>query len=150
MASEVPPNDIINNRDTTGRIAKWAIEILPFDISYKPRRAIKSQVLADFVAEWTEADFVAEWTEAELPKEYGTYSNWIMHFDGSKMLAGLGAGVVLMSPTGDTVQYVLQIMYTDSNNAAEYDALLHGLQMAISMGIQCLEVRGIQTSQYPK
>ena len=36
------------------------------------------------------ADFVAEWTEAELPKEYVAYSNWIMHFDGSKMLAGLG------------------------------------------------------------
>ena len=65
-----------------------------------------------------------------------------MHFDGSKMLAGLGAGVVLTSPTGDTIQYVLQIMYMDSNNAAEYEALLHGLRMAISMGIQRLEVRG--------
>ena len=91
VASEVPLNEIINNRDATGRIAKWAIELLPFDIIYKPRRAIKSQV----------ADFVAEWTEAELPKEYGTYSNWIMHFDGSKMLAGLGASVVLTSPTRD-------------------------------------------------
>ena len=50
-----------------------------------------------------------------------------MHFDCSKMLAGLGAGVVLTSPTGDTVQYVLQILYTDSNNAAEYEALLHAL-----------------------
>ena len=89
VASEVPLNDIINNRDAMGRIAKWAIELLPFDITYKPRRAIKSQELADFVAEWT---------EAELPKEYGVYSNWIMHFDGSKMLAGLGAGVVLTSP----------------------------------------------------
>src|SRR3954454_1006362 len=78
VASEVPLNDIINNRNATGRIAKWAIELLPFDITYKPRRAIKSQVLADFVAKWT---------EAELPKEYDTYSNWIMHFDGSKMLA---------------------------------------------------------------
>ena len=58
------------------------------------------------------------------------------------MLAGLGAGVVLTSPTGDTVQYVLQIMYTDSNNAAEYEALLHGLRMVVSMGIQRLEVRG--------
>ena len=65
-----------------------------------------------------------------------------MHFDGSKMLAGLGVGVVLTSPTGDTVQYVLQILYTDSNNAAEYEALLHGLRMAVSMGIQCLEVCG--------
>ena len=73
------------------------------------------------------ADFVAEWTEAELPKEYDTYSNCVMHFDGSKMLAGLGAGVILTSPTGDTVQYILQILYTDSNNAAKYEALLHGL-----------------------
>ena len=75
VASKVPLNDIINNRDPTGRIAKWAIELLPFDIIYKPRRAIKSQVLADFVAEWT---------EAKLHKEYGAYSNWIMHFVGSK------------------------------------------------------------------
>ena len=65
-----------------------------------------------------------------------------MHFDGSKMLVGQGAGVVLTSPTGDTVQYLLQILSTDSNNAAEYEALLHGLRMAISMGIQCLEVCG--------
>src|ERR687892_1051356 len=52
------------------------------------------------------------------------------------------AGVVLTSPTGDTVRCVLQIMYTDSNNAAEYEALLHGLRMAVSMGIKRLEVRG--------
>src|SRR3989337_1080118 len=133
LASEVPLNDIINNRDATGRIAKWAIELLPFEITYKPRRAIKSQVLADFVAEWT---------EAELPKEYSTSSNWVMYFDDSKMLAGLGAGVILTSPTGDSVRYVLQIMYTDFNNAAEYEALLHGLRIAVSMGIQRLEVRG--------
>ena len=56
VASEVPLNDIINNRDAIGRIAKWAIELLSFDITYIPRRAIKSQVLADFIAEWIEAE----------------------------------------------------------------------------------------------
>jgi ribonuclease HI len=65
-----------------------------------------------------------------------------MYFDGSKMHAGLGAGVVLMSPIGDNIRYVLQIMYMDSNNAAEYKALLHGLWMAVSMGVQNLEVQG--------
>ena len=65
VASEVPLNDIINNRDATGLMAKWAIELLPFDNIYKPRRAIKSQVLANFIAEWI---------EAELPKEYDAYS----------------------------------------------------------------------------
>ena len=47
----------------------------------------------------------------------------------------------MTSPTGDTVQYVLQILYTDSNNAAKYETLLHGFRMAVSMGIQRLEVR---------
>ena len=59
------------------------------------------------------------------------------------MLVGLGEGVVLTSPTGDTIQYVLQILYIDSNNAAKYEALLHGLRKAVSMGIQRLEVRGV-------
>ena len=66
------------------------------------------------------------------------------------MLTGLGVGVILTSPTGDTIQYVLQILYTDSSNATEYEALLHGLRMAVSMGIQRLEVRGDSNSQYLK
>ena len=65
-----------------------------------------------------------------------------MYFDGSKMLVGLGAGVIFTLPTGDTVRYVLQIMYTNSNNAAEYEALLHGLRMVVTMGIQHLELCG--------
>lgn len=48
----------------------------------------------------------------------------------------------MTSPIGDTVSCVLQILYTDSNNAAEYEALLHGLRMAVSMGIQHLQVHG--------
>ena len=43
--------DFINNRDATGRVVKWAMELLPFEIVYKPHRAIKSQVLAGFLAE---------------------------------------------------------------------------------------------------
>jgi ribonuclease HI len=65
-----------------------------------------------------------------------------MYFDDSKMLVGLGAGVILTSPIGDNIRYVLQIMYTNSNSAAEYEALLHGLRMAVSMGVHRLEVRG--------
>ena len=61
-----------------------------------------------------------------------------MYFDGSKMLAGLGVGVILTSPTSDTMKYVIQIMYTNSNKGAKYEALLHGLRMAVSG----LQVRG--------
>lgn len=60
VTSEVPPNDIINNRDATGHIAKWAIELLLFEIVYKPRQAIKSHALSDFLTEWMEVELPGE------------------------------------------------------------------------------------------
>jgi hypothetical protein len=46
--------EILNNREATRKIAKWAIELSMYDIVYKPRTAIKAQALSDLVAEWTE------------------------------------------------------------------------------------------------
>jgi ribonuclease HI len=59
-----------------------------------------------------------------------------MNFDGSKMLGGLGAGVIFTSPKGDKLQYMLQIYFHASNNVAEYEALVHGLKMAKEIGIR--------------
>src|SRR3954451_25036778 len=55
---------------------------------------------------------------------------WVMHFDGSKLLNGSGAGVILQSPKGDKLHYVLQIHFKATNNMAEYEALIHGLRVA--------------------
>ena len=59
-----------------------------------------------------------------------------MFFDGSKMLNGAGAGIVLVSPRKDEMRYVLQIHIPATNNEAEYEALLYGLRMAISLGVK--------------
>jgi ribonuclease HI len=59
-----------------------------------------------------------------------------MNFDGSKMLRGLGASVVLTSPKGDKLQYVLQMHFHVSNNVTEYEALVHGLKLAKEIGIR--------------
>jgi ribonuclease HI len=63
-----------------------------------------------------------------------------MYFDGSLKLEGVGAGVLLISPKGEQLKYVLQIFWKVSNNKAEYEALLHGLRLAISLGIKRLVV----------
>src|SRR5664279_2272576 len=126
VVSKAPLGDIINNADATGHVAKWGIELATFDIKYQPRTAIKSQALVDFVADWTEA-----MEKTPLPEsEY-----WIMHFDGSKMKEGSGAGVVPRSPKRDTMSYVLQIHFNATNNVAEYEALLHGLHIAKDIGV---------------
>jgi ribonuclease HI len=65
-----------------------------------------------------------------------------MYFDGSLKLEGAGAGVLLISPMGEQLKYVLQIFWKVSNNEAEYEALLHGLRLAASLGIKRLLVYG--------
>jgi hypothetical protein len=54
VVSSFPLGEIIQCREASGRIAKWAVEIMGETISFAPRKAIKSQVLADFVAEWVD------------------------------------------------------------------------------------------------
>jgi len=52
--SSFPLGEVIQNREATGRIVKWALELMGQGVTYAPRTAIKSQVLAGFVAEWTQ------------------------------------------------------------------------------------------------
>jgi ribonuclease HI len=63
-----------------------------------------------------------------------------MYFDGSLKLRGGGAGVLFISPKGEQLKYVLQILFEVSNNEAEYEALLHGLRLAVSLWIKLLLV----------
>ena len=54
VVSSFPLGEIIRNPDAAGRIAKWSVELMGETLAYAPRKAIKSQILADFVAEWTD------------------------------------------------------------------------------------------------
>jgi hypothetical protein len=80
---------IICNRDANGRIVKWSVELGEFEIEFCPRQAIKLQILADFVSEWT---------EIQMPPPKERPKHWIMYFDGALNLEGTGAGVLLISP----------------------------------------------------
>jgi ribonuclease HI len=102
-------------------------------IDFKPRTAIKSQALVDFMAEWR---------ENQIPTLVDKPEHWTMYFDGSLKLDGGGAGVLFISPRGEQLKYVLQMLWEVSNNEAEYAALLHGLRLAISLGIKQLLVYG--------
>jgi hypothetical protein len=102
-----------------------------YDIVYKPRTSIKAQALSNFVAEWTEAQTSPK--EREL--EY-----WTINFDVSLQLQSVGAEILVTSPKGDSFKYVLQMHFLASNNADEYEALLHGLRITMTLGICRLKV----------
>jgi hypothetical protein len=72
-----PIGDILHNKEAIGRIAKWAYELGAHDIEFRPRTAIKTQALVDFVSEWT---------EQQVPDNPETAEVWRMYFDGSLKL----------------------------------------------------------------
>jgi hypothetical protein len=52
--TDYPLGDILRNQDAIERISKWAAELSALNIDFKPRTAIKSQALVDFMVEWWE------------------------------------------------------------------------------------------------
>jgi ribonuclease HI len=133
MVSSFPLGEIVRNREASGRIAKWAVELMGETLSYASRKAIKSQVLADFLAEWTDTQLPLVQIRAEL---------WTMYFDGSMTKTGVGAGLLFISPLGVHMRYVIRLHFVASNNIAEYEALVIGLRIAIELRVRHLEVRG--------
>jgi hypothetical protein len=91
VVTNFPLGDILHNKDATGRISKWAVELSTLNIDFTPRKAIKSQALADFVAEWIE-------TQQTTPG--AILDHWKMYFDGSLKLGGAGVNVLFISLDG--------------------------------------------------
>jgi hypothetical protein len=58
IVSSFPLGEIIRNPDVVGRIAKWSVELMGETLAYAPHKAIKSQILADFIAEWTDTQLL--------------------------------------------------------------------------------------------
>ena len=102
-----------------------------FDIEYWPRAAIKAQVLADFIAEFT-----YPYNEEEPPME-----TWTVQTDGSAMRKVGGARVVHISPEKETLKYAVRLQFAAINNKAKYKALLAGLSLAKAIGAKNLIIQ---------
>jgi hypothetical protein len=77
VVSSFPLGEILHSCDTVGRIVKWSVEMGEFDLEFCPRHAIKSQILADFISEWT---------ETQQPPSTEKPEHWKMYFDASSMV----------------------------------------------------------------
>ena len=125
---------VLHKPKTSERLMKWAIELSEFDIRYKPKTAIKGQVLADFVMEFTSAE-PAE--NAQTPTDLPI---WRLSVDGATNAQGSGAGLILTSLEGIDIKYALRFGFQASNNEAEYEAVIAGLNLAHSIEVDQLEV----------
>ena len=93
---------VLHKLETSGRLMKWTIELSEFDIRYKPKTTIKGKILVDFVMEFTSVE-LAEATQltSDLPI-------WRLSIDGAVNAQGSGASLILTSPDGIDIEYVLR------------------------------------------
>ncbi|KAI5320936.1 hypothetical protein L3X38_040644 [Prunus dulcis] len=123
---------------------------------YVPQKAVKGQAVADFLADHPGEEIenmdsldIANanlLTRAHVCLNNPIYSihltPWKLYFDGSKTDKASGAGVVLEEPLGVRHYYSFQLDFQCTNNRAEYEALIIGLEMLVELGIQSVEILG--------
>ncbi|XP_048626928.1 uncharacterized protein LOC125597348 [Brassica napus] len=130
---------VLHKPEVSGRLAKWAVELGEYDVIFRPATAIKSPVLADFVAEFSSALLPALEQEVRLRGETKEEVEWILHVDGSSNVRGAGMGIVLTSPTGNTASRAVRCNFKATNNESEYEALIVGLTLVHQMGAKNIQ-----------
>ncbi|XP_077242538.1 uncharacterized protein LOC143883059 [Tasmannia lanceolata] len=149
LLTDQPLRKILQKPDTSGRLITWVVELGEFDIQVHSRHSIKSQVLVDFIVEWSVPTQDSggggggQEGEVEAPKNplvIPPSNPWMLYVDGAANVGGCGAGLVLVGPDSFLVQYAIKLEFKASNNETEYEALLSGLDLAIEMNADCLRV----------
>nr|XP_009411185.1 PREDICTED: uncharacterized protein LOC103992979 [Musa acuminata subsp. malaccensis] len=126
-----PLRQVLSKFDVAGRLLKWSVELGEFDIHYVPRTAIKTQSVADFIAELADSGNGS-------PEQ--TEEAWELHVDGSVTSSSAGAGLVLSAPDRRSFEHSLRFGFRATNNEAEYEALLAGLKLALEMQVDVIHV----------
>ncbi|KAI5335080.1 hypothetical protein L3X38_025213 [Prunus dulcis] len=139
-----------------GRIGKWTLALTEFTFRYVPQKAVKGQAVADFLADHPGEEIenmdsldIANanlLTRAHVCLNNPIYSihltPWKLYFDGSKTDKASGAWIVLEESLEVRHCYSFQLDFQCTNNRAEYEALIIGLEMLVELGIQFVEILG--------
>ncbi|GJX62495.1 reverse transcriptase domain-containing protein [Tanacetum coccineum] len=128
VITDKPISQILNNREATGRLAKWGIELKAYGIKYALRSMIKGQVLTDFLA-----DIMAEDNSTQI-KASGPNDTLAEGKTSNEQRSR--ACLILIDPEGAEYSYALRLNFTNSNNDADYEVLLTSLRKAAKMKVE--------------
>ena len=125
-----PLRRTMSSPEAAGQMALLAVELNEFDIQYRPRIAIKGQVVADFIAEFT----FMEGQGAEVVPQ------WSVPMDGSLNKQVERASMVLYTPERDKIKCMICLDFPTTNNEVEYEALVARLDLARVAGAKNMVV----------
>jgi ribonuclease HI len=129
--------ELFRNPEASVRIAKRAAELSGYHITFEPTIAIKSQVLVDFIVDWTGPTWQQEETLEKV---------WTIHCDGAWCHMGAGAAAIITSPTGVKYRYAARLSfdlesYRCTNNIAKYEVIILGLHKLRALSVTTCIVR---------
>ncbi|XP_074318120.1 uncharacterized protein LOC141654911 [Silene latifolia] len=121
--------------ELSGRMTKWSVHLSGYDLQFEPRTAIKSQALADFVSDFCPA--TRGEAEEGMLTMMGSQDSEILtlYIDRASNARGASVGLVLRSPKGDLIVQAIRCEFKATNNEAEYEALILGMQMASGLKV---------------
>ncbi|GKA14001.1 reverse transcriptase domain-containing protein [Tanacetum coccineum] len=135
VITDQPIKQLLSKSEISERMLKWKFELEGYDIQYRPRTSIKGKILADFIVERLDEESPDELMVGlkELPEP------WTLFTDGSYCIDGSGAGLILTNPEGVELTYAMRFRFEATNNEAEYEVLIAGLQIAEQIGVKNLQ-----------
>ena len=133
VLTEYQLQSLLKRSDFTGRIAKWGTRLGSFDIWYRPRNAVKGQVLADFVAEFSLKNDMEMVCQVEN-------RSWRVFVDGASSAMGADAEIVIITSEGIRLEHSFRLGFKASNNEAKYEAFIAELKTALDLGARNVEV----------
>lgn len=115
------------------RIGKWALALIEFSLTFKPLKAMKGQIMADFIVDHVMVESSLNVVDT---------TPWRLYFDRSSHKDKTGVGVLILSPQLGSTKFKYNINEKCSNNEAEYEALIVSLQLLKELGANRIKVRG--------
>ncbi|XP_028055668.1 uncharacterized protein LOC114259836 [Camellia sinensis] len=140
-----PIRYLLSKPALTGKVARWLLALGEFEITCVAPKAIKSQALADLLAQFPSGDYepVNEKLRGEVHAAMASEESfWTLSFDGATAGGKRGTGIVLRSKSGEKFYLSYKLDFHCSNNEAKYEALMLGLIAAEKHGIKKIRIRG--------
>ncbi|XP_074277606.1 uncharacterized protein LOC141601242 [Silene latifolia] len=140
VVTSYPLKTIMRKPELSGRMTKWSVHLSGYDLQFEPKTTIKSQALVDFVSDFCPTTQVEVEQAVLMFCENRESETWILYIDGASNARVAGVGLVLRSPKGDMMVQVVICEFKATNNEAEYEALILGMQMSKGLNVKNLRV----------
>ncbi|GAU23956.1 hypothetical protein TSUD_183550 [Trifolium subterraneum] len=137
-------------------LARWQMLLSEYDIEYRTQKEIKGSILADHLAHQPVEDYQP--IKFDFPDEEIMYlkmkdcdepvfgegpnpeSKWDLIFDGAINVYGSGIGAIIVTPKGAHIPFTARLQFDCTNNIAEYEACIMGIEEAIDLRIKNIDI----------